>query len=215
MFLTVLAEPGVAAGTLPEIFGSFVAVLRTGQMSLPQRRIPYHALTSRDQFATIYRVARWLRGAVDWSAVDAKDAELFLSRVWGPLTRENPAERSISAEGLDHLNKMAAVHLPLDLNRRYHLSRLHVAGESDRLEFSCLQIQPPQLTLAIARVPRRHSRVRQITVVFDERGGVVRLRPDPTKGLRRLAADSEALAASIQEFVRHALEIDRRCRELG
>jgi len=90
-----------------------------------------------------------------------------------------------------------------------------VAGESDRFEFSCLQIQPPQLTLAIMRVPRRRSRVRQITVEVDEQGAILRLRPDPTKGLRRLAADSAALAASLQDFVQHAVDIDRRCRELA
>ena len=110
---------------------------------------------------------------------------------------------------------MAAAHLPVDLNRRYHLSRLHVAGESDRFELSCLQIQPPQLTLAIARVPRRHSRVRQIIVEIDDQGAILRLRPDPTKGLRRMAADSQAFAASLQEFVQHAVEIDRRCRDLA
>jgi hypothetical protein len=134
---------------------------------------------------TIYRVARWLRAAVDWSAIDPADAELFRTEVWEPLTRENPAERSIGAAALNHLNKMVAAHLPLDLNRRYHLSRLHVAGENDRFEFSCLQIQPQQLTLAIARLPRRLSRVRQITVEVDEQGAILRLRPDPTKGLRR------------------------------
>ena len=178
-------------------------------------RIPYQPLSERDQFATIYRVARWLRAAVDWSAIDPEDAELFRTEVWEPLARDNPAERSIGAAGLAHLNKMAAAHLPLDLNRRYHLSRLHVAGESDRFEFSCLQIQPPQLTLAITRVPRRRSRVRQITVEVDEQGAILRLRPDPTKGLRRLAADSAALAASLQDFVQHAVAIDRRCRELA
>jgi hypothetical protein len=183
-------------------------------MSSSSQRIPYQPLSERDQFATVYRVARWLRASVDWPAVDPQDAELFRTEVWEPLTRENPAERSISVEGLRHLNKMAAAHLPLDLNRRYHLSRLHVAGDSDRFEFSCLQIQPSQLTLAIARVPRRGSRVREITVEFDDRGAVVRLRPDPTKGLRKLAADSPALAASIHEFVQHAFDIDRRCREL-
>jgi hypothetical protein len=184
-------------------------------MSVPRQRIPYQPLSERDQFATIYRVARWLRGAVDWSAVDPEDASLFQSAVWEPLTRENPAERFISAAGLRHLNKMATAHLPVDLNRRYHLSRLHVAGESDRFELSCLQIQPPQLTLAIARVPRRHSRVRQVVVDIDDQGAILRLRPDPTKGLRRMAADSQALAASLQEFVQHAVEIDRRCRDLG
>ena len=177
-------------------------------------RIPYHPLSERDQFATIYRVARWLRAAVDWSAVDAQDAALFRTEVWEPLTRENPAERSISAAGLQHLNKLAAAHLPLDLNHRYHLSRLHVAGDTDRFEFSCLQIQPPQLTMAIARVPRRGARAREITVEFDDRGAVVRLRPDPTRGLRKLAANSPALAASIKEFVLHAFDIDRRCREM-
>lgn len=178
------------------------------------QRIPYRPLTEADSFSTIHRVARWLRAAVDWSAVDPEDAELFRIKVWEPLTRENPAERSIGPEGIRHLNKMAAAHLPIDLDRGYRLSRLHVAGESDRFEFSCMQIQPSQLTLAIARVPRRGSRVRQITVEFDERGAVVRLKPDPTRGLRKLAADSPALAASIQEFVQQAIEIDRRCREL-
>jgi hypothetical protein len=89
-----------------------------------------------------------------------------------------------------------------------------VAGDSDRFEFSCLQIQPPRLTMAIARVPRRGTRAREITVEFDDRGAVVKLRPDPTKGLRKLAADSPALAASIKEFVLHAFDIDRRCREM-
>ena len=152
-------------------------------MSSSAPRIPYHPLSERDQFATIYRVARWLRAAVDWSAVDPQDAELFRTEVWEPLTRENPAERAISAAGVQHLNKLAAAHLPLDLNHRYHLSRLHVAGDSDRFEFSCLQIQPQKLTMAIARVPRRGSRAREITVEFDDRGAVVKLRPDPTKGL--------------------------------
>ena len=109
-------------------------------MSSAAPRIPYQPLSERDQFATIYRVARWLRAAVDWSAVDPEDAALFRTEVWEPLTRENPAERSISAAGVQHLNKMATTHLPLDLNHRYHLSRLHVAGDSDRFEFSCLQI---------------------------------------------------------------------------
>ena len=61
-------------------------------------RIPYQPLSERDQFATIYRVARWLRAAVDWSAIDPEDAELFRTEVWEPLTRENPAERSIGAD---------------------------------------------------------------------------------------------------------------------
>ena len=183
-------------------------------MSSSAPRIPYQPLTARDQFATVYRVARWLRASVDWPSLDPEDAALFRTEVWEPLTRENPAERSISAAGLQHLNKMAAAHLPLDLNHRYHLSRLHVAGDSDRFEFSCLQIQPPQLTMAIARVPRRGTRAREITVEFDDRGAVVKLRPDPTKGLRKLAADSPALAASIKEFVLHAFDIDRRCREM-
>lgn len=184
-------------------------------MTLPRQRIPYQPLSERDQFATIYRVARWLRAAVDWSAVDPEDAALFQRAVWEPLSRENPAERSISAEGLRHINKMVAAHLPVDLNRRYHLSQLHVGGTSDRLELSCLQIQPPQLTLAISRVPRRRSRVRQVVVDIDDQGAILRLRPDPTKGLRRMAADSEAFSVSLKEFVQHAVEIDRRCRELA
>lgn len=184
-------------------------------MPVPPQRIPYQPLSERDQFATIYRVARWLRAVVDWDAVDPEGAALFRSEVWEPLTRENPAERSISAAGLRHLNKVAAAYLPVDLNRRYHLSRLHVAGESDRLELSCLQIQPARLTLAIARVPQRRSRVRQVVVEIDDQGAILRLRPDPTKGLRRMAVDSAAFAASLREFVQHAMEIDRRCRELA
>src|SRR5262245_45010772 len=73
-------------------------------MPLPQR-IPYQPLSEWDQFATIYRVARWLRGGVDWTTVDPRDAEMFQTTVWEPLTRPNPAERSISAEGVRHLNK--------------------------------------------------------------------------------------------------------------
>ena len=33
--------------------------------------------------------------------------------------------------------------------------------------------------------------------------------------LRKLAADSPALDASIREFVRHAFDIDRRCRQMA
>ncbi len=189
-----------------------LALTAPSPISLPPapRRALYKPLSAGDPFSAVMRVARWLRAGVDDATLPPEDAAILLAEIWEPLTRENPAERSISPAAIEHLNRMVTAYLPLDLNDKYQLARVYAPSPEERFELACLAVQAPRMTLAITRLPRRRSRARRIDVEMDENGGLRRMRPDPTRGIRRMFQDPEGARAELQEFVRLAFEIDRR-----
>jgi hypothetical protein len=196
--------------------GSRLATIRSGSAAgrlAPQRSV-YKPLSVSDPFATIVRVAGWLRASIDFNAMPHEDAEV-LQQVWGLLMQENPLERSISTQGIEQLNRLVSTYLPIDLNHDYQPARIYAPTPDSRFEISCLKIEFPRMRLAIARIPRKRTRVREFNAEVDESGMLRKMWPDPTKGIRRMFDDSERGRAEIIDFLQQVFELDRKRRGLS
>jgi hypothetical protein len=138
-----------------------------------------------------------------------------LNDIWEPLTRENPLERSISREGIEQLNRLVDTYLPFALNQNYQPARIYAPAPDRRFEISCISIDFPRMKLSATRIPQKRLRPGLFVVEVDDDGEVRRMRPDPTKGIRKLFEDSEEARAKITDFVRKLFEIDQKRRALA